>query len=326
MIMTNLLRKVAVAGPALVFIAAMLWATDAPFRSQLTQVLSSNFIVFAEHGVDCIIALPILLLGWRELRGLSVKEWLAVGFIAIAGSAIASIAFTESFRYVNPSISILLQKTQPLIAIILARIVLGERLHKNFWIWTCVALVGAYLITFPTITPKLYASEVFNPNMFGIALALFAAALWGASTVFGRFVLRNVSFSTITGLRFVTAFVFLGVLNAVQGTFPDIRTVPTVDWLFIIAIAIASGVLSLYLYYFGLQFTRASIATIAELGFPFAAVFVNAYFIPSDQQAGMFLGLFAGQWVGSIILLIAVFMLMRVNRQEVEHRHIGEIV
>jgi drug/metabolite transporter (DMT)-like permease len=152
--------------------------------------------------------------------------------------------------------------------------------------------------------------------MHGILLALLAAVIWGASTVLGKYVLRTVAFQTMTGLRFVIAFVFLGMLNVWQHTYPALGTLTTLDLLFLIAIALASGVLSLYLYYYGLQFTRASIATIAELGFPLAAVFVNAYFIPGNWAAGTFLGLFAGQWVGTALLIAAMLMLSRVNRQE----------
>src|SRR6185503_16060115 len=95
-------------GPFFVLFAAMLWATDAPFRIHLTKELSSNFIVLGEHLVDVIFCLPIIALGWRQLRGLSVKEWGAVLFIAIGGSALGSIAFTQAFHYVNPSVAILL--------------------------------------------------------------------------------------------------------------------------------------------------------------------------------------------------------------------------
>ena len=35
-------------GPYLIFFAAMLWATDAPFRLHLTQDLPSNLIVLVE--------------------------------------------------------------------------------------------------------------------------------------------------------------------------------------------------------------------------------------------------------------------------------------
>jgi drug/metabolite transporter (DMT)-like permease len=306
-------RRVVVLGPVLIFFAAMLWATDAPFRAHLTQSLASNFIVFAEHGVDVLFALPILLFNWRDIRNLTRREWLAVGVIAIGGSALASIAFTQSFHYVNPSVSIVLQKVQPLIAIVLAAIFLGEKLHKNFWTWTLVALGGAYLVSFPHLVPQLYAGETFNPNTMGVVLALTAAALWGASTVLGKYVLRVAAFQTLTALRFVVAFVFLGFLNVYQQTFPTVMT--GTDWLFIGIIALASGVFSLFLYYYGLQYTRASIATIAELGFPLAAVFVNAYFIPGAWPSGTYFGLFTGQWLGTALLLCAMFMLSRVNQE-----------
>lgn len=303
-------------GPALVFFAAALWATDAPFRTHLTHELASNFIVLGEHLVSCFIAVPIFLMNWSDIKKLSGKEWVAVVFIGVCGSALASVAFTESFRYVNPSVSIILQKVQPLIAILLAWWLLGETLHRNFWLWTAVALAGAYLVSFPKLAPQTYSGEVFNPNVIGASLALLAALLWGASTVFGKFALRTVAFQTLTSLRFVVGLIFLTLLNAVQGAYPRAGVITGTDVLFIIIIALTSGVFSLFLYYYGLQYTRASIATIAELGFPLAAVFVNAYFIPGNQAPDIYFGLFAGQWVGTALLLFAILMLSRVNREE----------
>ncbi len=309
-------RQLMIWGPFLVFAAAMLWASDAPFRLHLTQSISPNFIVLGEHFFDCLIAVPILFFNWKDIQHLTFREWVALLFVAIGGSALASVFFTDAFRYVNPSVAILLQKVQPLIAITLAWTVLGEELHPRFWLWCILALFGAYLISFPTLVPQTYAGEVFSPHVQGVLLALLAAMLWGASTVFGKYVLRKAAFQTMTGLRFVVAFIFLGFLNTWQHTFPAFDTLTATDYLFIFVIAITSGVFSLYLYYYALQFTRASVATIAELGFPLAAVFVNAYFIPGNWAPGTFLGLYFGQWVGTILLLAAMLMLSRVNREE----------
>src|SRR6185369_11268406 len=151
---------------------AMLWATDAPFRVHLTQDLPSNFIVLMEHFFDVVVVLPILLMNWSSLKLLKAKEWGAVLVIAVGGSALASIAFTQAFHYVNPSVAILLQKLQPLIAIGLAASLLKENLNKNFWLWAFVALLGAYLISFPGIVPQSYPGEVLNPNVIGVTLAL----------------------------------------------------------------------------------------------------------------------------------------------------------
>ncbi len=308
-------RSIAIFGPALVFLAAALWATDAPFRVHLTQGLSSNFIVLGEHIVSSLVAIPILLFNWADLKKISGREWVAILFIGICGSALAAVAFTQSFHYVNPSVSIVLQKIQPLIAITLAAWLLGEVLHKNFWLWTAVALFGAYIVSFPHLVPQLYAGETFNPNTTGVLLALTAAALWGASTVFGKYVLRTAAFQTLTSLRFIVGLIFLALLNTVQGTFPAAGVITGTDILFIVIVALTSGVFSLFLYYYGLQFTKASIATVAELGFPLAAVFVNAYFIPGNQATGTYFGLYVGQWLGTALLLFAMLMLSRVNRE-----------
>lgn len=297
-------------GPYLVFFAAMMWATDAPFRLHLTQGLSSNFIVLGEHFVDVIFILPVLFFGWREMKKLSWKDWGAVAVIAIGGSALASVAFTQAFHYVNPSVAILLQKLQPLIAIALAAILLKEPLHPRYWLWAIIALFGAYLISFPSLIPQTYPGDTFNPNVMGVLLALVAAFFWGASTVMGKYVLRTIDFKMMTALRFCTAFIFLIFLNWWQGSFPAPGQFTRTDALFIFIIAIASGVVSLFIYYKGLQTTNASVATLAELGFPMAAIFVNWIFIPGSALSPM-------QIVGVAVLLFAVWGLARYNREAV---------
>ncbi len=297
-------------GPYLVFLAAMLWATDAPFRIHLTHELSSNFIVLSEHFVDVLFVLPLLIIGFSEIKKLAWKEWLAVLVIAIGGSALASVAFTQAFHYVNPSVAILLQKLQPLIAIGLAASILKEGLSRRFWIWAAVALFGAYLISFPSFIPQIYPGEAWNPNVIGVALALVAAVLWGASTVLGKYVLNRRSFTVMTSLRFSVAFLFLILLNWYQHSFPSLSQITGTDILFIFIIAITSGVVSLFIYYRGLSYTKASVATLAELGFPMAAVIVNWIFIPNS-------GLVPMQLAGMAVLLFAVFRLAPITQHDI---------
>jgi drug/metabolite transporter (DMT)-like permease len=295
--------------PYLIFMAAMLWATDAPFRVHLTNELSSSFIVLAEHFFDVLVVLPLLYLGRGELTKLSKKQWIAVIIIAVGGSALASVAFTQAFKYVNPSVAILLQKLQPLIAIALAASLLSEKISKYFWAYAMLALAGAYVISFPNLRPELFPGEQFNPNLIGIGLALLAAALWGASTVMGRYVLSMVDFKIMTSLRFVLAFVFLLIINLTQKTIPPLASVSSKDWLFLAVIAITSGVVSLFIYYRGLKDTKASIATLAELGFPMAAVLVNWVFLDA--------ALLPAQIAGMALLLFAVYKLAEANVKDI---------
>ena len=290
-------------GPWLVVIAALLWAVDAPFRKFLTQDLSSTTIVLMEHITIAVLVFIFLFKYLKELKNLSRREWLAVAFIGFGGSALATVLFTQSFHYLNPSVSILLQKTQPLIAILLAVAVLKEKLSKRFWLWAAIAIFGAYLVTFPEL--KVSGLSLAGGTL-GVILALLAAFFWGGSTVFGRFVLRKISFQAMTAVRFLSALIFLAGMNIYFGNLGELGKASSKDWIYVFIIAILAGFVSLFIYYRGLRFTKASIATIGELAFPVSAVAVNWIFLDAKLD---FM-----QIVGSLILLLAVWMLSDINQ------------
>ncbi|OGE83537.1 MAG: hypothetical protein A3B10_03425 [Candidatus Doudnabacteria bacterium RIFCSPLOWO2_01_FULL_44_21] len=296
-------------GPWLVTIAALLWAVDAPFRKFLTGDLPSSTIVLMEHILIAVLVLVFLFKYLAELKNLQWKEWLAVVFIGLGGSALATVFFTQSFHYLNPTVAILLQKLQPLIAIGLAAWILKENLSKKFWLWTIVAIFGAYVVSFPNLQPT---GLTLNANGLGVALALGAAFLWGGSTVFGRLVLRKVSFQSMTAIRFLSALVFLLLLNLFNGDLSQVGSASSKDWFYVFIIAVLAGFVSLFVYYKGLQSTKASIATLCELAFPVAAVVVNWIFLDAV--------LTPMQILGGLILLFAITRLTIVNETEAKEK------
>src|SRR3989344_619403 len=301
------MKKTKFWSPVLVFIAAMLWATDAPFRLNVTEKLSSALIVFIEHTISLIVLIPLLIKVIPKLKELSIKSWVSLLTIGIGSSALALIAFTEAFHYLNPSAAILLQKLQPFIAVFLAYYLLREKFGKWFWQLALLAIFGAYLISFPDLVPRVYEGEIWSPHFIGILLALIAALLWGAGTVLGRITLKELEWKEVTVARFFIGFLFLLIWNIVSG---DIATMPSISaqsYLFLFVMSMVSGAVGLLIYYKGLRNTPASVATIAELGFVVAAVLVNFVFIDAK--------LLPMQIVGMIIVLIAVLGLAK--KQEV---------
>src|SRR3989339_177269 len=289
-------------GPWLVALAAFLWAIDAPFRKYLTADLSSTTIVFMEHILIVIIVLVGLRPYLKEFKKLNWRGWLAIAFIGFGGSALATVLFTQSFHYVNPSVAILLQKIQPLVAILLAVIFLHERLNKKFWIWALLALAGAYIVSFPEISPQGLS---FAGGTTGVLLALGAAGLWGGATVFGRYLWRDLTWQAITALRFISALIFLLVIQVYYGRLAEVGAASGQDWIFVFIVAIVAGFVSLLIYYRGLKYTSASIATLAELTFPMAAVVINWIFLDAS--------LTFMQIIGSVVLLLAITKLSWVN-------------
>ncbi len=296
-------------GPWFVAFAALLWAVDAPFRKFLTQDLTSTTIVFMEHILIAPFALALLVGRWKEILKFNWKEWVSVVFIALGGSALATILFTQSFHYVNPSVSILLQKVQPFIAIALASLLLKEKMTKRFWLWALVGIFGAYLITFPEL--KVTGLQ-FAGGTLGVLAALGAAFFWAGSTVFGRLVLRKASFQLMTGIRFLGALFFLFLIALYYGRVGEIGQASSTDWWYVAIIALVAGFVSLFIYYRGLKHTKASIATIAELAFPFSAVVINWIYLDAPLSFG--------QIAGGIVLLAALVGLSRVNQAELAVR------
>ncbi|MFA6908813.1 MAG: DMT family transporter [Patescibacteria group bacterium] len=290
-----------------IVLAALLWSLDTLLRKPLTGHLNSSTIVFFEHAFGVLLLLPVLIKGSRVFQTLSRKDWLALLFIGIGGSALATYFFTLSFSYVSPSVAILLQKVQPLIALGLAAVLLKERLAKTFWLWGLVAILGAYFVSFPK---GIDALSVFETR--GVYFALLAAVLWGGSTVFGRHLVKKMTFPTLTALRLLTAFIFLSFFITARRELSSLADVSLGDLGSLIAITLFTGTGALLLYYYGLKGTKASVATIAELFFPFSAVVINWIFLNERLDTI--------QIIGGIVLMGAIYMTQRAGKKDIDQR------
>lgn len=265
--MNNLIDRYAV---VFVAVAATMWASDAYFRNQLIKHLAPTQIVVAEDALVALFLVPVLIRSWPEIRGLGARGWIAVLLIAAGAQSLATILFTASFSYRIYAETGVLQLTQPLIAILLAWIVLGERRRAWFWPAAGVALVAVYLVTFAQ-DPWAPFSTLQKDRLEAGLYALGAAALWASGTVLGRFALGSISFWTMTSLRFTLALPVLIVIVLVQYGLAGFSHYQTSDLVpNLLAIALVPGLLALLLYYRALSRTPASLATIAELAYPVA--------------------------------------------------------
>jgi drug/metabolite transporter (DMT)-like permease len=295
----------------LVALGAMLWGTDALFRAPLLRHLSSDRLiqstqlVLMEHLILVVCSIPLLWLARHQIRRLTGRQWAAIVAIGVGASGLATVLFTLSFGYGHFIETLLLQKTQPLIAILLASLWLRERMAPVAWGLVPVALVGAYLIAIPDpLRPQNAWAD------FHIAAALFAlgaAALWGAATVFGRYALADVSFTALTGLRFTTAFPALVVLLWLEGGVTAFTAYRAEDAPLYLGLALLPGLFAMLLYYRGLASTPASMATLAELAFPVTGVLVNLYLVTPRQSITSY------QIAGIVILWAAIAVLDRIN-------------
>jgi drug/metabolite transporter (DMT)-like permease len=290
-------------GPLLIGIASLLWATDALFRLPAIHALDATFIVFVEHALGVLLLLPALALGRRaRLFRLSAVEWVALMLIGAGASALATVLFTASFQFVNPSVAILLQKLQPAMVILMAHLFLGERPARFFFGWAAVALLAAVWLSFPDLAFPSFLH--IDMRSRGVLLSLAAAGLWAGATVGGRFLAPRLDAAVITFWRFVFGLLVLGALLMMRRTgLPSASTVSPEMVRSLIYMSLFPGLLAMLLYYQGLQRTSASVATFVELLFPVGAVLLNTFVLKLPLESV--------QLLAGCVLLFAVARLSR---------------
>ncbi len=291
-------HKINFLSPVLIIIAASLWAVDGIVLTPSLYSLPVTLVVFIESSVVAVILTVFFKKYFAQLKNLTPKDWLAFLGVALFGGAIGTMAITRALFYVNfvnLSIVVFIQKMQPIFAIVLAGIILKEKLKKDFFIWAGLAIFSAYIMTFGFSLPNFNTGD---KTTMAALFALLAAASFGSSTVLSKRALRNVNYELGTYLRFaITSLIMLTIVLS-SGTIASISEVSSKQiWVFLI-IAFTTGGPAIFLYYYGLKNISASVATICELAFPLVAV-VLEYFVHGNILSPV-------QWIGAALLLVSI--------------------
>lgn len=261
-----------------IFGACLLWALDTLIRYPLLFAGASAWsIVWLEHAF-----LVVAMLWWLPavLRDGRLDRQAITGFLVIGGlgSGLGTVAFTQAFALINPSVVILIQKLQPIIAVSLAVLLLGERAGARFLGWLALCVSGGLLIAWPDLAPAIdptnWGGGEIRSLMLGYGFTLFAVFAWGSSTVLGKR-LGNSGFTPteLMAGRFTAGFIVLTPLFLLFGE-PSQATDPSIVGK-VALMVIISGLAALWLYYRGMRKLPARAVAVAEMAFPIAAVVIN---------------------------------------------------
>jgi drug/metabolite transporter, DME family len=277
----------------LVALAASIWGLDGLLRKPLASALDPATVVIWEHLIVVLVVLPFMPSAIVAFRRCGQRERIAVVAIGAGASATATALFTQAFKlsaqtgdFVTP---LVLQKLQPLFAVLLAVTILAERLRPRFAYFALPALAGSWLLAFPQpLHVQLAALQI-------ALLSIGAAALWAAGTVLGRLVSPTVGPRDLTVLRYAWGLpAALAIGWQVEAPLaPGWANVPG-----LVLLALVPGLLALGLYYLGLRTTAAARATFAEMAFPATAAIVGIVFLGGSLSLT--------QWVGFAVLVTSI--------------------
>ncbi|MEK7584695.1 MAG: EamA family transporter [Patescibacteria group bacterium] len=291
-------------GPLLIIIAALLWALDGVLRRSLFS-LSPITIVLYEHAIGAVLIAPFFFSRFRKERFTS-REWGAVLWVSLLSGLLGTLWFTTALTRVNFisfSVVFLLQKLQPLFAIAAARVVLRERITRPYLMWAVAALGAAYFVTFKDGIVDLSTG---SDTMYAALFAVGAAFAWGTSTAFSRYALLNHTGTVVTALRFFITVPLAFAAALLLGGVSSIAAPSGDQTIKLVLIAFSTGLVALWIYYQGLKHTRTAIATILELVFPMAAVFIDIVLYHTVLSAS--------QYAAAAVLLYAIYRVSLLNR------------
>ncbi|MCD6179380.1 MAG: DMT family transporter [Bacteroidales bacterium] len=301
-------RKNVILGAILISFSAILWGFDGVVLTPRLSNLNISFVVFILHLFPFLLMNLFLFKRYKLIKKLSLNETIALFGIAIFGGAIGTFSIVKALFLVDfqsLSIVVLLQKLQPIFAILLAATFLKERLGKNFILWAIVAIVAGYFLTFGISLPKLHESQ----NTIKAALfSVLAAFSFGSSTVFSKRLLVKLDFISAAFFRYGLTSLLMLIIVLGNGKISEFENVSTLNWWVIGIISLTTGSGAIFLYYYGLKHVRAIISTIAELFFPLSAVLFD-YIFNNHILSPI-------QWLSAGVMIFAIIRLNADNKKQ----------
>ncbi|MDA3904575.1 MAG: DMT family transporter [Bacteroidales bacterium] len=301
-------RKNVILGAILISFSAILWGFDGVVLTPRLGNLNISFVVFVLHLFPFLLMNLFLFKRYKLIKKLSLNETIALFGIAVFGGSIGTMSIVKALFLVNfqsLSIVVLLQKLQPIFAILLAATFLKERLGKNFLVWAILAIIAGYFLTFGFALPKLHEDQ---NTMMAALFSILAAFSFGSSTVFSKRLLQKLDFISAAFFRYGLTTLIMLLIVLGNGSLSEFENITYINWWVIGIISLTTGSGAIFLYYYGLRHVRAIISTISELFFPFSAVLFDYIF--NNHLLSLV------QWISAGIMVFAIIRLNSDNKKQ----------
>ncbi|MET0696238.1 MAG: DMT family transporter [Acidimicrobiia bacterium] len=275
--------------------AAAAWGVATVIAKRALTEIPPLTLLPIQLGISVALLATVLVL---QRQGLTFPaELRRLGLLGVLNPGISYALGLIGLTYIAASLSVLLWATEPIMILLLAWFILGDRITKGVVIGASLALTGVLLVVFE---PGGQGQPV------GVALTLLGVAACAVYTVITKkwmiseSTLQVVALQQVSALTF--AFLLLGV-SAAAGYQATSLSFSAEAWLS----ALASGALyyaaAFWLYLTGLR--RINAAT--------AGLYINLIPVFGIAASYVLLGerLSARQWLGAILIVTTMFVVIR---------------
>lgn len=259
-------------GTIAISISAILWGFDGVVLTPRLFNLDVSYVVLVLHLLPFLVMNIFMFRQYKQLKVFVRQDYITIALVALFGGAIGTMAIVKALFLVNfqqLTVVVLLQKLQPIFAIILAWILLKEKIRKQFALWATIAIIASYFLTFGFNLPDFSADD---NTIYAAMYAILAAFSFGSSTVFSKKILLNHNFVTATFFRYMFTSIFMLIYVLIIGSYTEIYNTTETNWIYFVIIGLTTGSGAIFVYYYGLRRVKAIIATMSELLFPISAI------------------------------------------------------
>ncbi len=285
-------------GSIAIGISAIMWGFDGVVLTPRLYNLDVGFVVFVLHLIPFLLMNIFMFRQYKYLNEFNGKDIFVLLCIAFTGGALGTLSIVKALFLVNfqqLSIVVLLQKLQPIFAVLLAAILLKEKITLRFLFWGLIAIIAGYTLTFEFNWPMVTTDK---NTILATIFALLAALSFGSSTVLSKMVLGNYNFKTVTFFRYGLTTIMMLLYVLVTQKIMQFSQATTNNWIFFIIIGLTTGSGAIFLYYFGLRHVNAIISVIVELIFPVSAIIFDYLF--NDARLSLV------QWLSAAVMVFAI--------------------
>ncbi len=290
--------------PLLIAFSSLMWVADGILMRQFPG-FSPFTIVFYEYCIAFLLLLPLTY--HHILREKPTpKEMAILSILALLSGPLAGWFFIKALMatsVISLSAIFTLQKLQSVFVLGTIWVVAPKKLHRSFWPWATLAVIGGAMIIFhQQILTGSWDPAVAWAGLFAIG----AAFAWGVSGPFSFIALKENSHQFVTSSRFALGALFTIIALAFfgPGSLRENLMQPNgMQWIYLIIIGIIAAFVSLTVYFKALKNLPEHPRTFLELLYPLFALLIDITVFNSFPTVI--------QIAGAVVLLVST---IRINR------------
>lgn len=223
--------------------------TAIPFSLAL-ETISPLTVVYGMFFWAFIFTLPGI---WIQRLPLFFdrKHGLALVIFAILG-VLGNYAICEALLGVSPTVAVVVQRGEIIIAMLLGWIILKERIGLRLWIGLALAIAGILLI-------RKDVFEVSWDAWGPIIWAIISAASFATIQIITKFIVHQINPQVINLWRLAIALI---ILTFIPGVFGQIQQAGSQEWMWMMTAAFAGPFFARIVYTYSLKYIPVSKAVL----------------------------------------------------------------